>query len=77
MVVAEKSAADLQRLLVERLGRRVLPLSVEAVRDLVVTSGSVWVQIGEESAVDLQRFLAKRLGVRVLPRGLRLAAKLP
>ena len=67
MVVGEQAAADLQRLLVQRLGLGVLPLGAEVGRQVVVASGGVGVVVGEQSAVDLQRLLEERLSLGVLP----------
>ena len=69
MVVGEQAAADLQRLLEERLGLGVLPLGVEVDRQVVVAVGGVGVVVGEQAAVDLQRLLEQRLGLGVLPLG--------
>ena len=63
VIVGEESAADLQRLLEERLGRRVLPLGVEVGRQVVVAHRGVAVIIGEESALDRKRLLEQRLGL--------------
>ena len=64
VVVGEQAAADLQRLLVQRLGLGVLPLGVEVARQVVVARGGVGVVVGEQAAVDLQRLLVERLGLR-------------
>ena len=69
MVVGEQAAADLECLLEQRLGLRVLPLGVKVARHIVVASSGVGVVVGEQSAVDLQRLLEQRLGLRMLPLG--------
>ncbi len=67
MVVGEQAAADLQRLLEQRLGLGVLPLGVEVPRHAAVATGGDGVVVGEQAAVDLQRLLAQRLGQGILP----------
>ena len=69
MVVGEQAAADLQRLLEQRLGLGVLPLGVEVGRQVVVAFGGVGVVVGEQAAADLQRLLEQRLGLGVLSLG--------
>ena len=69
VVVGEQAAADLQRLLEQRLGLGVLPLGVEVGRQVVVAGGGVGVVVGEQAAADLQRLLEQRLGLGVLPLG--------
>ena len=54
----------------ERLGHRILPLSIEIDRQVVVGCGGFGVVIAKEPAVGLQRFLVERLGRRILPLGL-------
>ncbi len=76
MVIGEQAAADLQRLLVQRLGLGVLPLRVKVGRQVVVAVGGVGVVVGEQAAADLQRLLKEGLGLGVLAlseEGLRLA----
>ena len=77
VVVGEQAAADLQRLLEERLGLRVLPLGVEVGRQVVVARGGVGVVVGEQAAADLQRFLVTAAGpAAYFPWALRLDATL-
>ena len=70
MVVGEQAAADLQRLLDQRLGLGVLSLGLEVGRQVVVAAGGVGVVVGEQAAEDLQRLLVQRLGLGVLSLGL-------
>ena len=60
----------------QRLGRRVLPLGMEVVRQVVVALSGEGVVVGEESAVDVQRLLVERLGRRVFPLGAEVGARL-
>ena len=69
MVVGEQAAADLQRLLVQRLGLGVLPLGIEVEGQVVVAVGGVGMVVGEQAAADLQRLLVQRLGLGVLTLG--------
>ena len=68
VLVGEEPAADLQHF-GERLGRRVLPLGKEVIREEVVAHRGVGVVVGQKPAADLQRLLEERLGRRVLPLG--------
>ena len=69
MVVGEQAAVDLERLLLQRLCLRVLPLGVEVESDVVEAGGGVGVVVGEQAAVDLERLVEQRLGLGVLPLG--------
>ena len=62
VVVGEQAAADLECLLVQRLGLGVFPLGVEVGRQVVVALGGVGVVVGEQAAVDLQRLLVAAAG---------------
>ena len=76
MVVGQQAAADLQRLLEQRLGLGVLPLGVEIDRQVAVAGGGVGVVVGEQAAADLQRFLESGWAWAYFPWALRLHARL-
>ena len=60
---------DLERLLNEGLGLRVLSLRGEVECKLVVAAGGVGVVVGEEAAADAECLLEQWLGLGVLPLG--------
>ena len=66
VVIAEQLAADLKRLLVQGLGRRVPALRAEVVRQVVIAKGRRGVIVAEQPAIDLERFFKQRLRGRVL-----------
>ena len=76
MVVGEQAAADLQRLLEQRLGLGVLPLGVEVDRQVVVAGGGVGVVVGEQAASISSAFSNSGWAWAYFPWALRLPARL-
>ena len=67
MVVCEQTAVNFERLLVQWLGKSVLPLSVEVACKVVVAKGGVRVVVGEYIASDRERLLEERLSCAYFP----------
>ena len=63
--LAEHLAAELQRLLVERLGLAVAALALRRAGQVVEAGERVGVRLAQHLAAELQRLLVERLGLAV------------
>ena len=67
MAVAEDLAAELQGLLIERLGLAIAPLALVELGQVVHAGEGIGVLLAEHLAAELQGLVIERLGLAIAP----------